>query len=131
MKKYFALFFVFVFFSLAYSYILDLEKKDQEIQFKQEQTEKVKQMKQANLDQYPEFFLFPYESDQIYVMYTDPKILTIYVKTKIIKQEKAINELRQYFKNNQKDLEVLLSSVELKYKKFSEIGSKYINLSIE
>ena len=77
MKKYFALFFVFVFFSLAYSYILDLEKKDQEIQFKQEQTEKVKQMKQANLDQYPEFFLFPYESDQIYVMYTDPKILTI------------------------------------------------------
>jgi len=131
MKKFLFWMVVLILLSAAYVFILVQEKKDKELQFRQEQTEKVEQMKQANLDQYPEFFLFPYESDKIYVMYTNPQELTVFIKTKAVDQERAIDELSQYFKSNQKDFNELKKLVELEYKMFSEVGNKYINLSIE
>ena len=117
--------------SIAYAFILVQEKKDQELQLKQKQVETVEKMKQDNVEQYPEFFLFPYESDQIYAIYTNPRELTIFTKTKVIDQKKAVNELTQYFKNNQKNFKELSELVEVRHRKFSEVGSKYIQLSIE
>ncbi len=131
MKKYLIWIIIFVLLSIAYAFILVQEKKDQELQLKQKQVETVEKMKQDNVEQYPEFFLFPYESDQIYAIYTNPRELTIFTKTKVIDQKKAVNELTQYFKNNQKNFKELSELVEVRHRKFSEVGSKYIQLSIE